>query len=188
MKKFTANKALSDFKTWIPEEDRETVLHRLTAAVGGDTGKDAYIRETVWSSLQDCTAAGSIHWKGRDHSFTVQVKSGDIAGLLSWNASTEYTLAPFDTIVKDAITKQRADDLLSKWDELIARGDVAGLLRRFDHARFTGPGSSAEMGWRDRVASLGFAIVLPQEADRIRRTLEIHAVPFVSVRKDLIDG
>jgi hypothetical protein len=182
MHKLRTTDSLSDFENWIDEADREKVIERLSGIVRGHVGPDAYAHEMTWACAGDCTLSGSIRWKGREHGFTIRIQDGDVTEILAWNRGSRFTLAPFETIVADAINKGRAAELLQKWDDLVLRGDVLAMVRRFDHARFIDQGSDDEMKWRDRAASLGFAIVSPQEALRIHKRLEIQAAGFVSTR------
>lgn len=171
------------FENSVPEPEQAEVQNLLSDLASGKELEEAIVFDISWASPERQIINGSLRWKGRDHSFSLSVINGSMASILSWNEISRSTLAPIDAIVSDASRKGRSAFLLEKWDDLIARSDVAALLRRFDRESFQDPRSEAVQSLRDRVASLGFEIVSHDKARALRHELETTSTPtFKSIR------
>jgi hypothetical protein len=175
----------------IKPEDRDEVLRAVHGCIFGAQDGRVALRNISLSDRDTRRAEGVVRWQGAEHTFAVEAFAGGVSVIQSWGdasgftpyPATEWTLAPFEMLITEAIHKERQDFLLEKWDKLLARDDVQRLLSRFTFDAHAEPGGARQRSWREKVDRVGFDIVAISEAQRLRdKLLPPDAAQSVSFR------
>jgi len=171
--------AWDTFAKDIKPEDRDDVLRAVHGCIFGAQDGRVALRNISLSDRDTRRAEGVLRWQGTEHIFAVEAFAGGVSVVQSWGdasgfapyPATEWTLAPFEMLITEAIHKDRQDFLLEKWDKLLARDDVQRLLSRFTFDAHAEPGGARQRSWREKVDRVGFDIVAISEAQRLRDKL-----------------
>ena len=163
----------------IPTKDRDEALRAIHKCAFGAQDPRVVLCNISLSDRDTRRAEGILRWEGSEHAFAVEAFAGDVTVIQSWNDATgfapyptaDWTLAPFEVLIDEAILKERQDFLLEKWDKLLARDDVQRLLSRFTFDIHAEPGGARQRSWREKVDRVGFDIFAVTEAQRLRGRL-----------------
>jgi len=175
----------------VPELERVNVLRALQGCLNGVEDPRVVLRNISLYDQNLRRAQGLLRWEGREHVFCVETDPSGKLVFTSWNSDTafaaypapDWTLAPYEMLIQEAINKSRQAFLLEKWDKLLERDDVARLLARFTFDAHKDPVGPRQRLWREKVDRIGFDIVTAAESERLRILLSPYMdAPEISFR------
>lgn len=163
----------------IPAGDRNDVLRVVQGCLYGGDDPRVVLRNVSHCDHKQRRAQGILRWQDREHLFCVESQPSGKLTFISWNSDADFaaypdpdwTLAPYEMLIQEAINKGRQAFLLEKWDKLLQRDDVTRLLGRFTFDVHKDPLGPRQRLWREKVDRIGFDIVSASEAERLRRSL-----------------
>lgn len=169
----------------IPEKYREDILTNMSEAAHSDRYQTDQVRilNRTRHDMINVTVEGIVSYNDREYSFHLEDGNWNGTQLRGWNGlgseweeyvPTPLALAPRGNLISAALAPGgNPAFLLKKWDLFLTREDVNKILRDYAYDRFFQPGGVVENHYRDKVESLGLVITTKEDADQIRKRLEL---------------
>jgi hypothetical protein len=168
------------FEKDVPAHLREDAMQAMAEATGGyGAPSNVHLIEHDRIDAINCRAHGVITIEGVEYVFQMADGNHNGTELLSWDEDkpfgrhepTRWALQPEPGLIDEALAGGRGQFLLAKWDIMIARPEVAEIVRSYAYDRYVQPGGLIEKHYRDKAAKHHFEIVTEETAQETRALL-----------------